>query len=279
MPNTDLRLSALPSSPYSAQTEGLGVHAVPPGSVQMHLVPDKHLLYVNIEEGSSVQAVNSDREPEGVCAENTFALFPAGTDFRLSAENSGWGIAIELDPERLQSLIAEGTNDRIGALEHVLCTPEAQAAAFARTLRQHLRGPRINPLVAEGLSLLIVGLALEKATNGFSTAVSVAGTDDRIARAIEYAEATMHEPITVSNLADIACMSPWHFSRCFSEALGEPPYRWIQRRRAERAVQLIRHSTLSLAVIAEKCGFSDQSGMGAAVKSLTGWTPATLRKQ
>ncbi|MEO0608660.1 MAG: AraC family transcriptional regulator, partial [Pseudomonadota bacterium] len=108
---------------------------------------------------------------------------------------------------------------------------------------------------------------------------SVAGTDDRIARAIDYAEATMHKPITVSNLADIACMSPWHFSRCFSEAMGEPPYRWIQRRRAERTVQLIRHSTLSLAVIAKRCGFADQKGMGAAVKSLTGRTPATLRKQ
>ena len=185
MPDLNTRLSALPNSPYSAQTEGLGVQAIPPGPVRMHLVPDKHLLYVNIEEGASVQAVNSDRAREGICAQNTFALFPAGTDFRLAAENTGWGIAIEVDPIRLQSLVAEGINDRMGALEHVMCTPEAQAAAFARTLRQHLRGPSINPLVAEGLSLLIVGLALEKAKNGFSTSVSVAGTDDRIARAID----------------------------------------------------------------------------------------------
>ncbi len=277
MPALSTRLTALPSSPFGVQAEAFAVQAIPPGPVRMHLVPHKHLLYVNIEQGASVQEVNSDRARESICEQDTFALYPAGTDFRLSAENTGWGVAIEIDPERLKSLVTEALTDQIGELEPVRCTPEAQAAAFARTLRQHLRGPSINPLVAEGLSLLIVGLALEKSVNGFSTSVSVAGTDDRIARAIEYAETYMQDPISVTKLADVACMSPWHFSRCFSEAVGEPPYRWIQRRRAERAVELIRYSTLSLAVIAAKCGFSDQSGMGAAVKSLTGLTPSVLR--
>ncbi|MFQ6549372.1 helix-turn-helix domain-containing protein [Aestuariibius sp. 2305UL40-4] len=277
MPAPSTRLTALPSSPFGVQTEGFDVQAIPPGPVRMHLVPHKHLLYVNIEEGASVQEVSSDRARESICEQDTFALYPAGTDFRLSAENTGWGVALEIDPERLESLVREALTDQMGALEPVMCTPEAQAAAFARTLRQHLRGPSINPLVAEGLSLLIVGLALEKALNGFSTSVSVAGTDDRIARAIEYAETYMRDPISVAKLADVACMSPWHFSRCFSEAVGEPPYRWIQRRRAERAVELIRYSTLSFAFIAGKCGFFDQSGMGAAVKSLTGLTPSKLR--
>ncbi|MEM8811023.1 MAG: AraC family transcriptional regulator [Pseudomonadota bacterium] len=87
------------------------------------------------------------------------------------------------------------------------------------------------------------------------------------------------EPLRLTDLSGLIDMSPFHFSRVFKEHVGEPPAQYLQRRRTERAVELIRSTNIPLSSIAFQTGFSSQSHMTRAVKQATGMPPGRLRSE
>jgi len=78
-------------------------------------------------------------------------------------------------------------------------------------------------------------------------------------------------------MADIAGLSPFHFSRTFARATGHSPHRYVMLARVERAVALLRRSSLPLAEIAFQTGFADQSHMARHVRQHHGISPKALR--
>lgn len=95
----------------------------------------------------------------------------------------------------------------------------------------------------------------------------------RTRRVIDYIESNIGSPITLSDLADVAALSPHHFSRSFRKTFGMSPVRYVWSRRVEVAKRLIIYSTLPLASIAFSCGFSSQSHFTTAFREATGMTP------
>ena len=83
--------------------------------------------------------------------------------------------------------------------------------------------------------------------------------------------------LTLAELAGIACLSPFHFSRCFKRAVGVGPRRYLARRRVERARDMIRRTDEPLASIAQTLGFADQSHFTSVFRRETGETPARFR--
>ena len=51
---------------------------------------------------------------------------------------------------------------------------------------------------------------------------------------------TYEQPLDIASLARIACLSPTHLIRTFRATFGETPHRYLQRRRIERAMYLLR---------------------------------------
>lgn len=96
-------------------------------------------------------------------------------------------------------------------------------------------------------------------------------------RVIREMERRLAEPLRLTELAATVGMSPFHFARVFKATTGEPPAQFLLRRRVEVAVDLIRDSTLSLAEIAARSGFSSQSHMTRRVHLQTGRTPTQIR--
>lgn len=96
-------------------------------------------------------------------------------------------------------------------------------------------------------------------------------------RVLTAIEDRLGEPLRLSDLSALVGMSPFHFARVFREHVGEPPAQYLQKRRTERAIEMIRSSTLPLSEIAFRTGFSSQSHMTRRVKAATGKTPGKLR--
>jgi transcriptional regulator GlxA family with amidase domain len=63
------------------------------------------------------------------------------------------------------------------------------------------------------------------------------------------------EPLAISDLA-AAFSSPAHFVRRFKVAFGETPHRYLQRRRIERAKEMLRNTQKSVTEICFAVGFS-----------------------
>jgi AraC family transcriptional regulator len=88
----------------------------------------------------------------------------------------------------------------------------------------------------------------------------------------------LDEPISLAELARACKLSPSHFARAFRQTTGQPPHRWLMEQRIEKAKQLLVDTTLSLAQIAQTCGFADQSHFTRVFAQLVQSSPGQWRR-
>ena len=63
----------------------------------------------------------------------------------------------------------------------------------------------------------------------------------------DYVEAHIDDELSLTTLADVACLSPYHFSRSFKQVAGVGPQRYVIQRRLERAKHMLRQTREPLA--------------------------------
>jgi AraC family transcriptional regulator len=102
--------------------------------------------------------------------------------------------------------------------------------------------------------------------------------DRRLRRVLAYVEEHLADDIAVADLANVACLSIFHFTRAFAAAVGVPPHRYVSRRRLERAKAIIATGHASLSEIALICQFSSESSFTRAFRRTIGMTPAAYRR-
>jgi AraC family transcriptional regulator len=100
----------------------------------------------------------------------------------------------------------------------------------------------------------------------------------RLRAVVEYIEEYLDGCPSLEQLAAVARLSAYHFARQFKAATGLPPHQYVIQRRIERAKQLLQGgAALSLAEVALRAGFSDQSQLSRHFKRLVGVTPGRFR--
>lgn len=85
------------------------------------------------------------------------------------------------------------------------------------------------------------------------------------------------QPLDVPTLARIACVSQAHFIRTFRSTFGETPNRYLQRRRVERAMFLLRSSDRSVTDICMDVGFSSLGTFSRVFREIVGEPPSVYR--
>lgn len=98
-----------------------------------------------------------------------------------------------------------------------------------------------------------------------------------ISEAISHINKYFYKPITLQELADIAALSPYYFSRVFARETGMTPHKYLISTRMANAKFLLKTSQMSVKEIAIRSGFSDESGFCTAFKKQEGMTPKEYR--
>lgn len=94
-----------------------------------------------------------------------------------------------------------------------------------------------------------------------------------VARVCRYIDEHLTDPLTLSDLAGHAGLSRHYFSRLFRAVTGDPPMRYLMRRRIEHARGLLaerRHSVCEIAVLLH---FADQSHFCRSFRRRVGLSP------
>ena len=85
------------------------------------------------------------------------------------------------------------------------------------------------------------------------------------------------KPLDIRTLARIAYVSEAHFIRTFRATFGETPHRYLQRRRVERAMFLLRETDRSVSEICLEVGFISLGTFGRTFREIVGESPTEYR--
>jgi len=87
------------------------------------------------------------------------------------------------------------------------------------------------------------------------------------------------EPLCIPALARIAEVSEAHFIRTFRDTFGETPHRYLQRRRVERAMFLLRSTDRSVTDVCFDVGFGSLGTFSRTFREIVGESPTSFRQK
>src|SRR5215218_6970823 len=87
------------------------------------------------------------------------------------------------------------------------------------------------------------------------------------------------DALDIEALADSVHLSRAHFIRTFRATFGETPHRYLQRRRVERAMALLRNTDRSVTDICFAVGFSSLGTFSRTFREIMGRSPSAFRQQ
>ena len=149
---------------------------------------------------------------------------------------------------------------------------------IVKTLAEQIEGGFADRILVESLGTALCMRIARRFVGHLRLPTSNKGlSSERLQRVRDFIEAHLDEDLSLTVLADIACLSPYHFSRSFKEAAGVGPQRYVIQRRLERAKTLIRRTNRPLALIAQEAGFADQSHLTSIFRREMGVTPGRFR--
>jgi AraC-like DNA-binding protein len=112
-----------------------------------------------------------------------------------------------------------------------------------------------------------------------SASRSVEETNRWMLRARDAIDREYARPLDIRALAKIAAVSEAHFIRTFRATFGETPHRYLQRRRVERAMALLRLTDRSVTDICFDVGFTSLGTFSRTFRAIVGRSPSAFRSE
>lgn len=243
--------------------------------------PFQHILSINIGSARKVE-----RRIDGQLQRERFltgdvAVYPAGIDYTLRWEQESEFILIGIDPSLLkQNAIALLETETV-ELKLLLATQDPLIHSMALVLKAELEasqpgGQMYAEAIAQTLAIhLLRNYSVRKMPSKIATVEGL--PKHKLHQIIDYVHTSLQGDLSLSAMATVIGMSPYHFSRLFKQSTGMTPYQYVIRYRLERAKELLQHSNLTIAQIAYMTGFSNQSHFTQQFKRQYQKTPQKLR--
>ncbi|HEY1998884.1 AraC family transcriptional regulator [Paraburkholderia sp.] len=101
----------------------------------------------------------------------------------------------------------------------------------------------------------------------------------RLNRVLDHIYDHLDEPLEIDRLAEIACLSPYHWHRIYQAMHGETVAVTVRRLRLHRAAGYLANGSMPIAEIAARSGYSSLQSFSRTFSAAFGMPPAQYRKQ
>jgi AraC family transcriptional regulator len=241
----------------------------------------------------SVAFIPHDRVTWSVDGKKQTTALPAGSAFLYGDREFVWHhrekaseyVTLYLDPDYLKQIAIENELSEETQLTHRVIFPDPTITQVAHWFKGELLNEGLGGnLFAQSLkNLLTVHLLRNYCESGISQKKLVvpgrALDAVKLKQIQDYIEEHLAEDIAIEDMAALVPMSQFHFARAFKSAMGETPHKYLIQRRMERAKVLLTVTQLTIAEVAYRVGFSNQSHFTTHFRKATGVTPKDYRLQ
>ncbi len=243
----------------------------------------EHHVLINLKEKPHrVENWRNGEHRDFIFHKNEIVVTPAGVEsgWRWHAQSSC--IVITLEPSHLETFAKRElgvllTADQLQNTPQFLDQDIAQAGVM---LLDALDAELGSDVMFESLARVFLvklihkyGVAKTADDPDFSPAFSSAQYE----RVLNYVALHYDQEIRLEDMASVAAISPFHFSRLFKQTIGESPHQFVLNYRVEQAKQRLLEKEVTLIEVALSCGFSDQAHFTRVFRQRVGSTPRQWR--
>jgi AraC family transcriptional regulator len=211
--------------------------------------------------------------------ENQVAFVPRGATARYYIPVPVQRIQILQNPETYDSLISDMVRGGAAHLEPSGIFSDPLVSQLSLTLANEMKGGFLDRILVDALNTALAVQITQHFVDPSTIALTPSNglSRERLKRVQDYIEAHLDDRLTLTELAGVACLSAYHFSRSFKQTTGVGLHHYVMQRRLERAKTLLRRTHQPLALIALEAGFADQSHFATMFRRETGLTPGQFR--
>jgi len=267
--------------PWTGMTVHL--HDWPSGGAVVSPAADHDIIAMRISGTARLKQRRVGKQHLGLTVPGNVTIHPRGHESRWTWDRPGAIMLARVHPEALVQAADASlrkSNEVVltncfGARDEFI---EPIMGLFARELLQPHHP--VQELIAGHLSCALAGHLVQRFNvQRFVRASDPAGLDPHaLRRVLDF----MHEPgagaINLTQLAELAGVSRFHFVRMFRRSTGETPMAYLERTRLERAQQMILAGKQTLAQIAAAVGYADQAHFTRRFRRHFGCTPAVYAR-
>jgi DNA gyrase inhibitor len=105
------------------------------------------------------------------------------------------------------------------------------------------------------------------------------GYRERLERVLAHIRANLDRPLDLDELADIACLSRFHWHRVYRGLMGETVWQTVKRLRLHRAAAELASGPEPVAQIAVRCGYGNVRAFSKAFRDEYGLPPSRYRAE
>jgi AraC family transcriptional regulator len=243
---------------------------------------DHHYVVQHLGGAKRVERKHDGKPVSTVVENGALTIVPAGTRFKWNT----WG-PIEFAHLYISPVLLQQSAARLGAahdpllIDRVGCLDPLLQSVFAAMLAALRLPPQDQSLY---LDCLMETFLLKLLRDHCASKVRDPRSREmlapfRLKRVVDFVDTYLDSHLTLAQLAQVGECSSFHFSRAFRNSLGETPYRYVLRRRIERAKVMLASSNLSMTQLAIECGFRDARHLTITFLRLTGIAPSHFREQ
>jgi AraC family transcriptional regulator len=100
---------------------------------------------------------------------------------------------------------------------------------------------------------------------------------DRLTRVVDYIHDHLEDELSLDRLADVACLSPYHWHRIYTAMCGETIAATVKRLRLQRASGRLANSDMAVKEVARRAGYGTVESFTRAFRAVYDLPPADYR--